>query len=211
MNQQVFRADARANRARLIDAAHEVFRERGIDAEMKEIADRAGVGVGTVYRNFPSKDDLIVAIAREMMEHIRAATESAMELDDPIAAIRTVLTGGFALVEQFGDMIMMLHGNIPPACRDEFEEFDKIAGMAGIIQKGIDAGIFRPDIDADVAATHLIAAFIPWTYQGLRATRTVDQIIEAHIGLFLSGVIRVAPTPSPFPAVAGEGSQAQAG
>ncbi|MBI2760511.1 MAG: helix-turn-helix transcriptional regulator [Chloroflexi bacterium] len=190
MNQQVSRADARANRARLIDAAHEVFRERGIDAEMKEIADRAGVGVGTVYRNFPSKDDLIVAIAREMVDHIRVAVESAMELDDPIAAIRAVLTGGFAMVEQFGDMMMMLHGNIPPACHEEFEQFHKIAPIAGVIRKGIEAGVFRPDIDADVASTHLIAAFIPWTYQGLRATRTVDQIIEAHTGLFLSGVMR---------------------
>jgi AcrR family transcriptional regulator len=190
MNQQVFRADARANRARLIEAAHEVFRERGIDAEMKEIADRAGVGVGTVYRNFPSKDDLIVAIAREMMEHVRVTMDSAMELDDPIAAIRAVLTGGFTLVEQFGDMMMMLHGNIPPACHEEFEHFDKIARVTAIVQKGLNAGIFRSDIDADVAATHLIAAFIPWTYQELRATRTVEQIVEAHIGLFLSGVLR---------------------
>ena len=61
------RADARANRARLVEAARAVFSERGLAAEMKEIAERAGVGVGTIYRNFPSKEDLIVAIMRDAL------------------------------------------------------------------------------------------------------------------------------------------------
>src|SRR3954470_9703696 len=51
------RADAERNRQRLLDAAAELFRERGLDATLDDIADRAGVGVGTAYRRFASKDD----------------------------------------------------------------------------------------------------------------------------------------------------------
>src|SRR5438105_5886550 len=67
------RADARANRLRVIEAARAVFRERGLEAEMREIAERAGVGFGTVYRNFPTKDELVAAVAAEMIERMRAA------------------------------------------------------------------------------------------------------------------------------------------
>jgi AcrR family transcriptional regulator len=56
------RADARRNRARLLDAARTAFREQGAAFQIEEVADRAGIGVGTVYRNFANKDDLIEAI-----------------------------------------------------------------------------------------------------------------------------------------------------
>ena len=56
------RADARRKLAALLDAAMEVFAERGVDAPVREIAERAGVGLGTVYRHFPRRSDLIVAV-----------------------------------------------------------------------------------------------------------------------------------------------------
>jgi AcrR family transcriptional regulator len=61
------RADAERNRRRLLDAAEAVFCERGLDVGVGEIAERAGVGRGTLFRNFPSKEDLIAAIVVERM------------------------------------------------------------------------------------------------------------------------------------------------
>jgi AcrR family transcriptional regulator len=58
------RADAERNRRRLIDAAAEIFNERGIDASIAEIRERAGVGQGTVFRHFPTKEHLIAAVMR---------------------------------------------------------------------------------------------------------------------------------------------------
>ena len=55
------RADAERNRVHLLQAATELFRERGLDAGVAEIAQRAGVGRGTLFRNFPTKEDLIAA------------------------------------------------------------------------------------------------------------------------------------------------------
>ena len=76
------RADAARNRALIVAAAAEVFAERGLEASTAEIADRAGVGEATVYRRFPTKDDLIAAIiATQMEETLEVAAECLLEPD----------------------------------------------------------------------------------------------------------------------------------
>ncbi len=80
---RVLRADAERNRRRLLDAAQALFRERGLEVGVAEIAQRAGVGRGTLFRNFPTKQDLIAAIVIERMAE--AAEESRQLLDAPDA------------------------------------------------------------------------------------------------------------------------------
>jgi AcrR family transcriptional regulator len=70
------RADARRNRERILEAAKEVFGEKGADAQMDDVARRAGVGVGTVYRHFPNKD---VLMGELVTEKFRTFTEQARE------------------------------------------------------------------------------------------------------------------------------------
>jgi AcrR family transcriptional regulator len=71
------RADARANRDQVLAAARELFSTQGADVSMKDIADRAGVGVGTLYRRFPDRDALISATAEAHLSDLAAALESA--------------------------------------------------------------------------------------------------------------------------------------
>jgi len=71
------RADAARNRSSLLSAAVEVFAEQGVDAPVAEIAHRAGLGKGTVFRHFPTKDDLIAAI---VLDRVTRLTELAAEL-----------------------------------------------------------------------------------------------------------------------------------
>jgi AcrR family transcriptional regulator len=85
------RADAARNRARIVAAASEVFAERGLDASTAEIADRAGVGEGTLYRRFPSKDDLIAAIVAIKMEEATAIAADCLEEPDPWRGIERFL------------------------------------------------------------------------------------------------------------------------
>ena len=66
------RADAERNRRRLLDAAAELFGERGLEVGVAEIAQRAGIGRGTLFRNFPTKEDLIAAIVVEEMTEAAA-------------------------------------------------------------------------------------------------------------------------------------------
>jgi AcrR family transcriptional regulator len=71
------RADARANRDHIIAAAQAMFAERGLDVPMKDIADRAGVGVGTLYRRFPDRESLISATAHAHLTALVRALETA--------------------------------------------------------------------------------------------------------------------------------------
>jgi AcrR family transcriptional regulator len=73
------RADAERNRRRLLDAAAEVFAEHGLDASVAEIARRAGVGQGTVFRRFPSKDHLIAAIIADRIDQIAAEARALLD------------------------------------------------------------------------------------------------------------------------------------
>lgn len=76
------RADARQNRERIIAAAAEVFAERGLRAPLEEVAHRAGVGIGTLYRRFPSRQQLVEAIFEDLVdEFVRAAEEAAADKD----------------------------------------------------------------------------------------------------------------------------------
>lgn len=77
------RADAERNRERVVDAAREVFAERGIDASTNEIARHAGVGVATLFRRFPTRDDLVAAAFSEKMSAYARALDDALADPDP--------------------------------------------------------------------------------------------------------------------------------
>lgn len=77
------RRDARENRDKILAAAKEVFAEKGLSAGVDAIAQRAGVGTGTLYRHFPSKEALIAAVFERRLEEIVAFAEEALAVDDP--------------------------------------------------------------------------------------------------------------------------------
>jgi AcrR family transcriptional regulator len=81
------RADAARNRAKVLDAARTAFAEHGTEAQMEEIARRAGVGVGTVYRHFPTKQALGEALVEERFERTIAYTTGLLDEPDPWLAI----------------------------------------------------------------------------------------------------------------------------
>jgi AcrR family transcriptional regulator len=77
------RADARRNLAQILDAALEVFAREGSDATVAEIASRAGVGTATIFRRFPTKDDLLLAVIEHRLNAIHELAHSALEHADP--------------------------------------------------------------------------------------------------------------------------------
>lgn len=76
------RADARRNRERILKAARAVFGEQGADAQIDDVAKRAKVGVGTVYRHFPTKEALLDALVRERFSQIARFAEEALAAED---------------------------------------------------------------------------------------------------------------------------------
>jgi len=80
---RTLRADARRNRAAVIAAAKRLFADQGLDAQMPDVAKGASVGVGTVYRHFPTKDDLIAALVADRFERLAQQARESLELADP--------------------------------------------------------------------------------------------------------------------------------
>nr|WP_205379798.1 TetR/AcrR family transcriptional regulator [Streptomyces sp. SID7805] len=145
------RADARRNRERILEAAREVFAAQGIDAPMSAVARRAGVGVATLYRRFPTRTALATAAFTEQLALCAAAFDEALADPDPghglYALLEKVCTTqvtdrGFAPVflDQFPDALD--HGHE----RDCAEE-----GLARLVQRAREAGQLRDDFDpADI-------------------------------------------------------------
>jgi AcrR family transcriptional regulator len=91
--ERVLRRDAAENRKRLLKAADEVFAESGFGATMDEIAARAGVGVGTAYRRFANKDEIIGALFDDRIAALVAVVDRALEQADPWQGIVTFFEG----------------------------------------------------------------------------------------------------------------------
>src|SRR4051794_35027271 len=91
------RADAERNRERILAAAAEVFAERGLDVSLDDIAAHAGVGVGTVYRRFPDKDDLIDALFEAKIDGAVQLASDALEIEDPWEGLVTFIRGMCAM------------------------------------------------------------------------------------------------------------------
>ena len=86
------RRDAELNRRKIIESARIVFSERGFGATLDDIAHHAGLGVGTVYRRFPGKEQLVEAMFVERMDEVRELAEQALEESDPWEGFVTFLT-----------------------------------------------------------------------------------------------------------------------
>lgn len=95
------RADAQRNRERIVATAREVFREQGYDASLDEIAKRAGIGAGTLYRHFPRRDALLDAVMQPWVDRVQEAVEKSLVVDEsPRALLLAWLTTYVELITQ---------------------------------------------------------------------------------------------------------------
>lgn len=148
VEERSLRADARRNRARLLEAAQALFRERGLDVSVTDIAEAAGVGRATLFRNFASKEDLIEAIVAERMHEAAAYGEELMQAAEPGDALFDFLSHMVgrqqldrALFEAI-DETWLCKPVIQPAHRAVFDVLDRLLARAQ------DAGAVRDDVGA---------------------------------------------------------------
>lgn len=141
------RADAVRNREKVIAAAEQVFAEQGVDAGIPEIAERAGVGKGTVYRNFETKDDLVAAILIRRMDRFDQDILEALESDDPGTAFRAALQNAAARASD----LSFPAGIYWPGKSPELDEVKARVkkNMARLVTKARKAGAIRKDARVD--------------------------------------------------------------
>jgi AcrR family transcriptional regulator len=148
LEERRLRADAERNRRRLLDAAQVLFRERGLDVGVAEIAQRAGVGRGTLFRNFPSKEALIVAIVGERMAEATSRGRALLDEPDPATALFTFLEEmagaqqlDRALVEAVADTLL---------CNPEIRaaHVEVVGALDALLRRAQAAGAVRQDVSA---------------------------------------------------------------
>ncbi|MEV0675161.1 helix-turn-helix domain-containing protein [Actinosynnema sp. NPDC050436] len=150
------RADARRNEKALLDAAASVFVTHGVDAPVRRIATEAGVGMGTIYRHFPTRADLVVAVYRHQVDACAEAGPALLATaSSPFAAL-------CRWVDLFVEFLVTKHG-LPAAMRDDPDGFAALHALfldrlvpvlADVLAAARDAG----EVTAEVTAHQLLRA-----------------------------------------------------
>jgi AcrR family transcriptional regulator len=139
------RVDAERNRCRIVDAARAVFAEQGLDASMNEVARRAGVGVATLFRRFPTRDDLITATFAEKMTAYANAIDDALADSDPWHGFCTYIERVCEMQAADRGFTDVLTLTFPTAKAFEAERNRSAAGFAELIERAKTAGRLRDD------------------------------------------------------------------
>lgn len=145
------RADAERNRTALLAAAGDVIAEKGIDCAAQEIARRAGVGVGTLYRHFPTKQDLVEAVLEDRVSTLLADVAEAAVNDDAAVAFERVMYVLVARQARDRGFKDAARGEIVSSPRLMEFRAQLLDALAPVLARAQDAGHVR----ADVAATDL--------------------------------------------------------
>lgn len=168
------RRDATENRQRILAAAREVFAVQGLSAGLNEVARRAGVGVGTVYRRFPEKEELVGAVMGEQVAAMKRVAHDALVLDsawDGLVHLMETLAAMHAADRGFRDL-MLVPGGAGDAARQVREQLAPL--FEELARRAHDEGTLRPDVSfTDIALSlvmvsdfaHRSAAVRPSSYR----------------------------------------------
>jgi len=184
------RSDALRNRQELIRAATAAFHRDGLQVPMSTIAADAGVGVGTLYRHFATREDLLAYLTHRSFEQVLANVRSA-EVDgiEPIDSLRRFVD---AAITQRNDLVLPLHGgpSITSAATSEVRR-QVHDTLRRIIDRGIDAGVLRPDTTPnDVVILGSMLA------QPRRADPDWDRTCHRLLEAYLRGIRQDRPAPN---------------
>ena len=155
------RADALRNRDRVLEAAKTVFSAGGSDASLEAVAREAGVGIGTLYRHFPTREALFEAVYRHEVDQLAALAEQLRNEGAPVDALRRWLHAYVQLVATKKGMLAALalaaHGKMELYAYS----FDRLTKAVGLLLK---RAIAAKDIRADITPEQLLRALIGMSY-----------------------------------------------
>jgi AcrR family transcriptional regulator len=179
------RADAARNRERIVAAAVEVFAERGLEASTAEIAQRAGVGEATLFRRFPTKDDLVTAIVAVMLEDAATVATSCLEEDDPWRGVERFL---YEMAERASEDHVINDGTkercmASPALAAERTRILDLT--AQLVRRAQNAGALRDDIAGQdlMFLMGAVASIGEVPFDGLR-----PDLWKRYLGIVLDGL-----------------------
>jgi AcrR family transcriptional regulator len=174
------RADAARNRARVLEVAYDTFAAEGMAVPIDEIARRAGVGAGTVYRHFPTKEDLFRAVAEDRIQRIVNEGRALAAAEDPTEALFVFLR---ALVLQWGatdrgltDALAGGEIDIKTSMPETEQAFLQV--LDDLLKAAQDAGTVRVDIGVRDVKALLVGCFAVQTAHPESAERLTEVVLD---------------------------------
>ncbi len=175
------RSDAVRNRERVLEAAKSVFSAGGADASLEAVAKRAGVGIGTLYRHFPTREALFEAVYRREVDQLSELAEQLKNAPAPVEALRRWLRSNVELVATKKGMIAALALAVQGPSELYAYSFDRLTKAIGTL---LDRAIAAGEIRADISPEDLLKALIGMCYlhdqPGWQATvlRLLDVFVD---------------------------------
>jgi AcrR family transcriptional regulator len=142
------RADAQRNRDRILEVAKQEFTRVGANASLEDIARKAGVGPGTLYRHFPTREDLLVAVYRSEVEKLAAAERTMADSKSPVEALRAWLLLFVDAVETkhiIAPVLNTLVGDPKKVFETSYAQIHE--ALRALVKRAIKSGDIRKDLD----------------------------------------------------------------
>ena len=184
MSEGTLRKDAARNRERLLAAAGKLFAEQGLEVTLNDIAHRAGVGVGTAYRRFANKGEVIEALFEERLEDVVAVARECLTDPDAWRGMVTFLERSLEM--QFGDRGLTQIMNYPTLGTSRVDETrDRIAPlMTALVDRAKKQGAVRPDLDQ----TDLFFLQMALSRVAERTHAVAPDLYRRYLTMFLDGI-----------------------
>ncbi len=175
------RADAVRNRERVLEAAKAVFSAGGNEASLEAVARHAGVGIGTLYRHFPTREALYEAVYRREVEQLGELAEQLGNAPEPVAALRRWLRANVEFVATKKGMVAALALVAHGSTELHAYSFDRLTKAIGsLLKRAVAAGEIRGDISAEDVLRALIGMCYMHDQPGWQATalRLLDVFVD---------------------------------
>ena len=155
------RADAVRNRERVLEAAKAVFSAGGSDASLEAVAKRAGVGIGTLYRHFPTREALFEAVYRREVQQLSELAEALKGDADSVDALRRWLRSNVEFVATKKGMLAALALTVHGSSELYAHTFDRLTKAVGVL---LDRAVAAGEIRADISPEDLLRALVGMCY-----------------------------------------------
>lgn len=182
--QRVLRADARRNRERVLAAASAAFAEEGFDVGVAEIARRAGVGTGTLFRHFPTKLELELAVVLERSQEMRDTVAVALAEPDPWSAFEGLMTATVKMTACDRCIGQASRPEILSDPRIVTLQDEMMGGIEQVLERGRRAGVLRRDVAAEDVP--VLAGAIGSAME--RFGQTNPELWRRYLGVVLDGL-----------------------
>jgi AcrR family transcriptional regulator len=187
------RRDAERNRQQILLAARAAFAERGLEVTLDEIAQRAGVGVGTIYRRYANKDELIDELYEDIVAEIAAVAEAELAQHDPWKGLAGFLEQSLAMQASNRALKDLVTRESHRGRERVARARERVAPLASeLFERAKQSGRLRPDVtETDIATIHMMLGAV------IDSTRTTQpDAWRRYLGIVLDGLRtrRNAPT-----------------